>query len=107
MKKGNLIGSANSGGAALLKGSWLKFNAQTGVGGPFANGFRVHWRVANADRAATDANDLRGEFYNSNDGSSRWEHLIYRGVHTVEAFVVRMRDNRLVGQSAPFYVVVE
>jgi hypothetical protein len=28
-------------------------------------------------------------------------------VHFVDAFLIRKRDNRLVGQSAPFYVVIE
>jgi hypothetical protein len=50
---------------------------------------------------------LRGDFYPSDSGSSRSEQLSYRGVHFVEAFLVRKRDSGLVGQSEPFYVVIE
>jgi hypothetical protein len=38
---------------------------------------------------------------------SRVEDLAYRGVHFVEAFLIRKADNRLAGQSEPFYVVIE
>ena len=34
------------------------------------------------------------------------EQLAYRGVHLVEAFVIRKRDDLLIGQSAPFHVVI-
>ena len=37
----------------------------------------------------------------------RWERLSYRGVHMVEAFLIRKSDDTLVGRSAPFYVVIE
>lgn len=33
--------------------------------------------------------------------------LEYRGVHFVEAFVIRKRDNVQVSRSEPFYVVIE
>jgi len=33
--------------------------------------------------------------------------LKYRGVHLVEAFVIRKRDEVLVGQSEPFRVMIE
>ena len=56
---------------------------------------------------AARAGALRGEFYSSDDRSARAEQLSYRGVHFVEAFLVRKRENRLVGQSEPFYVVFE
>jgi hypothetical protein len=74
---------------------------------PLPGGFDIHWRVTNTDEAARKANCLRGGFETSNDGSSRWEQLEYRGVHTVEAFIVRKRDKVLVTQSEPFYVVIE
>jgi hypothetical protein len=40
-------------------------------------------------------------------GNRRWEGLEYRGVHIAEAFIVRMSDSLLVGQSPPFNVVIE
>jgi hypothetical protein len=90
----------------LPKQYWLKFEA-VGQSGPFwPSDFEIQWRVTNTDREAVQANSLRGDFYPSNDGDSRWEQLSYRGVHLVEAFVIRKRDKSLVGTSQPFYVVI-
>ncbi|WP_446677134.1 hypothetical protein [Sinorhizobium psoraleae] len=41
------------------------------------------------------------------EGDRRWEGLQYRGVHMAEAFIIRRRDDRVVGQSDPFYVVIK
>jgi hypothetical protein len=38
---------------------------------------------------------------------SRWESLKYRGVHLVEAFIIRKRDDRIVGQSEAFRVMIK
>lgn len=86
----------------------VKFLA-TGLNGvPFqTDSYDVKWRITNTDKAAGAANQLRGHFYSSDEGSVRTESLSYRGVHFVEAFVVRKRDQRLVGTSDPFYVVIE
>lgn len=89
------------------KGRHLNFKARTQTGFPLAGDYAVHWRVTNTDAEARRAGCLRGGFERSNEGATRWEELSYRGVHTVEAFVVRQRDNVLVAQSDPFYVVVE
>jgi hypothetical protein len=89
------------------KGRHLNFKARTQTGFPLAGDYAVHWRVTNTDTEARRAGCLRGGFERSNEGSTRWEELSYRGVHTVEAFVVRQRDSVLVAQSEPFYVVVE
>lgn len=94
-------------GAALPKGRYLNFKARTQTGLPLAGDYAVHWRITNTDAQARNAGVLRGGFERSNDGSTRWEELEYRGVHTVEAFVIRQRDSLLVAQSDPFYVVVE
>jgi len=88
-------------------GYWLKFTATNSVGAPFTTDYKVKWRVTNTDKAAYDAQQLRGDFYDANSGASRMESLSYRGVHFVEAFLVRKSDNRLAGQSQPFYVVIE
>lgn len=90
----------------LNKGQHLNFKARTQTGMPLAGDYSVHWRVTNTDAEARKAGCLRGGFERSNEGATRWEELSYRGVHTVEAFVVRQRDNTLVAQSEPFYVVV-
>ena len=95
-------------GDPLQAGYWVKFTALDGYGANFSrNDFFVEWRITNTDRVAAAAGQLRGDFYSSDGGSSRTEHLEYRGVHFVEAFVIRKRDDRQVGQSQPFYVVVE
>ena len=33
--------------------------------------------------------------------------MSYRGVHMVEAFLIRKSDDTLLGKSDPFYVVIE
>jgi hypothetical protein len=106
-EKGPKVADIASGSGPLPKEQWLRFAVRASVGVNFDDGYRVHWRITNTDREASAANGLRGGFVAANDGTSRWEHLLYRGVHTAEAFVVRKRDNVLVGQSEPFYVVIE
>jgi len=86
---------------------WLKFSATNAVGVPFTDDYKVKWRVTNTDKVAAQRNALRGDFYPCDENFSRTEALSYRGVHFVEAFMVRKRDNRLCGQSDPFYVVIE
>lgn len=91
----------------LHAGRWLKFAAGNNVGVPFPAEYDVKWRVTNTDEAAYVAKVLRGGFYRSEDGGTRMEQLTYRGVHFVEAFVIRKSDKTLVGKSSPFYVVIE
>lgn len=105
-KNGVWLADIKSGDGPLSKGHWLQFLAQTGVGSSIGPEYEINWRVTNTDKQAALAGALRGGFETSNDGASRWEALKYRGVHTVEAFVVRKRDNALVAQSEPFYVVI-
>lgn len=90
----------------LPKGNWLQFLVKSSMGLPLAGEFDIYWRVTNTDEDARKANCLRGDIIKSNDGASHWEQLAYRGVHQVEAFIVRKRDQVLVAQSAPFFVVV-
>jgi hypothetical protein len=91
----------------LQKGYSVQFTAVNSSGNPFPADFAVKWRVTNTDREAYDAGQLRGGFYESDHGASRTEDLLYRGVHFVEAFLLRKRDNRLAGKSEPFLVVIE
>jgi hypothetical protein len=106
-RNGPALQQLRSGYGPLPKRSWIRFIACTGVGTPFGYEFEVHWRVTNTDEEASRAKCLRGGFDVSNEPSARWESLQYRGVHTVEAFIVRKRDKALVAQSAAFYVVIE
>lgn len=98
-----------SSGRPLQPNCWVRFTAGNNIGAPFPDDYRVWWRVTNTDLVATAADQLRGEFYkcDATAPASRVERLEYRGVHFVEAFLVRKSDDRLVGQSDPFYVVVE
>lgn len=89
-------------------GNWLLFTAVTSAGLPFsANEFRVEWRITNTDLAAYNAKSLRGDFYPSDSAGTRWEQLQYRGVHLAEAFVIRKRDEALLGKTEPFRVVID
>jgi hypothetical protein len=91
----------------LPKNHWIRFIARTSRGDLPMNDYEIHWRVTNTDAEASAANCMRGGFERAEKDGSRWESLSYRGVHSVEAFVVRRRDSRLVAESAPFYVVIE
>jgi hypothetical protein len=106
-REGQKLGDLSSGDGPLPKFTWLRFTAyeQSGVG--FGQEFDVHWRVTNTDKEASADACLRGNFEASDAKGARWESLKYRGVHSVEAFVVRKRDGLLVGQSEPFYVVIQ
>lgn len=103
---GNLVRPVRS-AEPLQSGYWIRFSATNTMGVPFTDDHKVQWRVTNTDRVAAQADALRGDFYPSDEHFSRSERLSYRGVHFVEAFLIRKRDNRLVGQSDPFYVVIE
>lgn len=66
----------------------------------------VRWRVTNTGAVAIALKKGRGGFEKPTDGDRRWESLEYRGVHMTEAFIIRRADDRLVGFSEPFYVVI-
>jgi hypothetical protein len=105
-RNGPSIGPVTS-GQPLKKNNWLRFQVNTDIGAPISKDFQIYWRVTNTDEEARQAKQLRGGFEKCNDGSNRWETLSYRGIHTIEAFVVRTRDDTLVAQSEPFLVLVE
>ncbi|WP_306465269.1 nucleotide-binding domain-containing protein [Rhizobium leguminosarum] len=67
----------------------------------------VRWRITNTGAVAMALRKGRGGFEKPTDGDRRWEALEYRGVHMAEAFIIRRRDDRLVGYSEPFYVVIK
>ena len=93
--------------APTQSGYWVRFNASNNLGLPFPETYKVEWRVTNTDEVARRANALRGDYYRSDEPWVRWEQLSYRGVHMVEAFLIRKGDDTLLGQSDPFYVVIE
>jgi hypothetical protein len=66
----------------------------------------VRWRITNTGAMAIAQKAGRGGFENPTQGNRRWERLAYHGVHMAEAFIIRRIDNRVVGYSDPFYVVV-
>lgn len=69
-------------------------------------GYSVRWRITNTGASAMAIGQGRGGFEWPTEGNKRWEGLMYRGVHLTEAFIIRDSDNRLVGQSAPFHVMI-
>lgn len=100
-------GRAVQSGAVLKArgGIWL----DTWINGdqPVPDGFRVQWRITNTGPVAKACGSERGGFYSPATGNRRWEELRYRGIHMAEAFIIRMSDSLLVGQSPPFNVVIE
>jgi hypothetical protein len=95
-------------GSPLAKGSEILFEALSSTGVLISGrDFDVQWRVVNTDRDAYYANALRGGFYRSQKAGCRWESTLYRGIHWVEAFLVRRRDGLCVGKSNRFFVVIE
>jgi hypothetical protein len=89
-------------------GFWIKFTAHTSFGLSFPpNDFRVEWRITNTGWQAYKAGSLRGGFDASDKSGARWEQLMFRGVHLAEAFVIRKRDDALIGKSKAFHVVID
>jgi hypothetical protein len=105
-KNGPAIGPMTS-GSIISKRSAILFEAVAPNGAPFGKDYDVQWRVVNTDHDANYAHCLRGGFYPSSKPGRRWETTLYRGVHWVEAFVLRKRDRLCVGASNRFFVVIE
>lgn len=67
---------------------WLRFEAKTNVREPY----EVRWQIVNTGQDAILAGGLRGNNFESSNGSSktvRWEETEYRGTHWIEAFVIQ------------------
>jgi hypothetical protein len=90
----------------LRAAGWIKFSAITVSAIPFPADYKIVWRITNTDTAAEAADALRGEFNSSTEHGVRWERLSFRGVHIVEAYVIKISDDRLYGKSDPFFVVI-
>ncbi|MBS0217727.1 MAG: nucleotidyltransferase [Proteobacteria bacterium] len=93
-------------GMPVEAGQWIEFSSMLGGIAPGDN-YRTEWRVTNTGPIARQKGALRGEFNSSSLPHTRREELSYRGVHMVEAFIVRKSDESLAGFSEPFYVVIE
>jgi hypothetical protein len=85
----------------------LRFRAVMTDGNPIPEGYEVQWRITNTGAVAIAKGQGRGGFEPENRTDGRWEHLLYRGIHMAEAFVIRRSDDVLVAKSDPFYVVIE
>ena len=84
----------------------LWFDVRVNGGQTLPAGHFVRYRITNTGAIAMAIGKGRGGFETPQEGTKRWEPLEYRGVHIAEAFVIRDADRRLVGQSAPFHVVI-
>lgn len=92
-------------GDIIPAGFWIKFQASMSSGIPST--FHVEWRVVNTGVEAFRAKQRRGDFYDSDKHTVRWESTQYRGIHWVEAFVINSRTRKLVGRSERFFVLIE
>ncbi|WP_425090826.1 SMODS domain-containing nucleotidyltransferase [Tropicimonas sp. S265A] len=106
--RGSAVVRSVASGDIVPKKMELQFEVRLLTGMPL-NGrdFKVNWRVTNTGEEALQDGGLRGSFVDSAADGKRWESLKYRGVHFVEAFVIRKRDGLQVSRSEPFYVVIE
>lgn len=84
----------------------LWFDVYVNDGQHLPSGHSVRYRITNTGAMAMALGKGRGGFETPQEGTKRWEPLEYRGVHLAEAFVIRDADQRLVGQSPPFHVVI-
>jgi hypothetical protein len=106
-EKGPQIGTVVS-GQIVPKFKNIKFEAVGSTGTVYnTKDYDVQWQVVNTDKDAVQAKALRGGFYASKPRGVKWEHLEYRGVHWVQAFLLRKRTGVCVGRSERFLVVIE
>lgn len=94
-------------GEALPRRGGLWFDVRVNKFQPLPANCYVRWRITNTGAIAIALKMGRGGFEHPTEGNRRWEGLSYRGVHMAEAFVIRRSDNRIVGYSEPFYVVIK
>ncbi len=71
----------------VSKKLWLRFKAKTNTPQPY----EVRWQVTNTGWEASQARQLRGDFYESDNGLDgvRWESTAYAGTHLVEALIIK------------------
>lgn len=107
MYKNSQIDRQIASGDVVPTARWLRFSAHCPTGLP--NSFKIWWRVVNTGGQAARRGDLRGGFKPSdgNIAGHKWEQTKYRGIHWVEAFVVNTRNDKCVGKSDRFFIVIE
>jgi hypothetical protein len=93
-------------GQALFPSGYIRFEALFATGMRVPAGMQVWWRVTNTGHLAFERGQERGHFVQSDVRGTRWEPLAFRGVHFVEAFLVRDADNFLIGRSDPYFVTI-
>lgn len=97
-----------SSGSILPPNISIEFQAVTQTGTPFPKkDYRVEWLVTNTGDHAQNLGGLRGEYERSQTHGFRAESTQYHGIHFVEAVVINLRKNRIVGRSDRFFVVVD
>lgn len=72
-------------GSRVDRNRTLEFTVQTDA----PEEYEVHWKVVNRGSEAANAGNLRGDIFL--DGRVHTETTLYRGTHTVEAYIVRGR----------------
>ncbi|MCG8514692.1 MAG: nucleotidyltransferase [Halanaerobiales bacterium] len=90
-------------GSFLNKDMKLKFEAEA----INVRQYDIYWQITNTGKEAQMANDLRGDFYESEieEGKRvRKESTRYLGSHLVECYLVK--NNVCVGKSGPFVINV-
>lgn len=90
-------------GDPLLKKTSLRFETDTNIKPPY----KTYWRVTNSGMEAKLASCLRGEFYDESIKKGkkvREETTSYKGLHTVECFIVK--NDICVAKSDEFIVHV-
>ena len=95
-------------GQILPSGIYIQFEAVSSTGILYSSkDFEIKWQVVNTDHEAWEKKALRGDFYKSDTRGIRWETTEYRGIHWIEAFVIRKRDRVCTARSGRFFVVIE
>lgn len=90
-------------GEPLLKKTKLRFEVKTNIRPPY----KTYWRVTNSGMEAEKAYCLRGDFYEESIRKGkkvREETTTYKGVHTVECFIIK--NGICTSKSEPFIVNV-
>lgn len=72
---------------SVPKNIWLNFIVKTNTPNPYF----VKWQVVNTGKEAKEANQLRGDFYESEESNTnvRWEKTSFKGTHWIEAFIIQ------------------
>ncbi len=100
--KNSHIVEYESNGQPLPKDYSLCFQASTGTKPPYT----VKWQITNTGEEARQAECLRGNFENSDDGkNTKHETTSYTGSHSVQCFIVK--NGICVAKSNPYIINIE